>query len=236
MQGRFEEGERLADEFVAHVQKRQDAIGLHMFGIQYFLMRILQGRFDEVVDLLGSMVERNPAASLFRCALARAYCELGRVDEALGLLDRLAPPGAVHLPKDISWLASLALLSELAAVLGDRQRCTRLYEMLAPYARRHVTSGGLAYLGSTSRYLGILASALRRQDIAARHFDSALEAEEQVGARPAIATTQCDYAELLFARQRPGDLERAEQLRSAAEAAARELGMTRLAQRAGSLG
>ena len=236
MQGRFEEGERLADEFAASVQKRQDAGGATAFGIQYFLLRSLQGRFDEVVDVVGSMVERNPAASFFRCALARAYCELGRVDEALALLDRLAPPGAVHLPKDVSWLPSVALLAELASVLGDRQRCTRLYEMLAPYARRHVTSGCLAYYGSSSRYLGILASALRRQDIAARHFEVALEAQEQVGARAAIATTQCDYAELLFARQRPGDVERAQQLRSVAQAAAREFGMTRLAQRAGGLG
>ena len=236
MQGQFELGERLADEFVAQVEKRQDPVGVQAFGIQYVLLRSLQGRFDEVVDLVGSMVERNPASAFFRAALARAYCELGRVDEALGLLELLAPPGAVHVARNIEWLPSVALLAELAAVLGNRQRCTHLYDVLAPYARRHVTSGGLAYLGPASRYLGILATALRRTDIAARHFEVALEMQAEVGALPSMAATQCDYAALLFGRERPGDRERAEQLQSAAGATARKLGMGRLAAQAERLG
>jgi hypothetical protein len=58
---------------------------------------------------------------------------------------------------------------------------------------------------------------------AALHFDAALAANEQTGARPWLARTQHDYARLLLAE---GEGERGRELLDAALATYRELGMT----------
>jgi DNA-binding winged helix-turn-helix (wHTH) protein/tetratricopeptide (TPR) repeat protein len=231
MSGDFERGEQLADQFLAAVQQRQDPAGLMAFGIQFFMLRSLQGRVDEIVDLLKSLSERHHASPFFRCALASVYCDLGRVDEALLEVEQLAPGGELHLARNIGWLSSMALLAEVSSVVGDRRRCAALYAALAPYSRRHVTCGGLSYMGAASRYLGQLATELGRVDIASRHFEVALELQEKIAAGPAVAATRADYARLLHVRERPGDLAQAEQLERLALAAAREYGMKTLQRR-----
>ena len=85
-----------------------------------------------------------------------------------------------------------------------------------------VTEG---FRGSVSRYLGLLATALERWDDAAGHFEEALALNERMGARPWLARTEDDYARMLLVRGRPGDDERARELRDQALATFSELGM-----------
>jgi hypothetical protein len=79
-------------------------------------------------------------------------------------------------------------------------------------------------LGSVSRFLGILASTAGRGD-AARHFEDALAMNERIGARPWLAHTQDDYANLLLRRGDARDDVRAHDLLKTARAVYRELGM-----------
>ena len=57
--------------------------------------------------------------------------------------------------------------------------------------------------------LGLLASALGRVDEAGKHFESAMEANLRIGARPALARTQADFARMLLRSDRPADGKRA---------------------------
>ena len=79
-------------------------------------------------------------------------------------------------------------------------------------------------LGAADRNLGVLASTLRRWDDAERHFEAALMMNTRTDGRPWVALTQRDYAQMLFARGRRGDRERARQYLSACLELAQLLG------------
>ena len=67
------------------------------------------------------------------------------------------------------------------------------------------------------------------------HFEDALELNERMGARPWLAHTQHDYAEMLLARDEAADRDRADGLLESAIATYRELGMETYAARASEL-
>jgi tetratricopeptide (TPR) repeat protein len=118
----------------------------------------------------------------------------------------------------------------VCAYLRDAERAKTLYELLLPYARRCVVAGpALACYGSASRYLGLLARTLGREDEAERHFQDALELNAQLGAAPWEARTKQEYAELLLGRRRDGDREQAQVLLKEALEAAERLSMSGLA-------
>jgi tetratricopeptide (TPR) repeat protein len=66
---------------------------------------------------------------------------------------------------------------------------------------------------------------MSRWDDAAQHFEQALVMNQRMGARPWLAHTQHDYAQMLLHRDSPGDRERAQELLDQALATYRELGM-----------
>ena len=88
-------------------------------------------------------------------------------------------------------------------------------------------------MGSASRYLGILAAALERWDMAGRHFEVAIEMESQIEARPLVAWSQYHHAHMLYREGR--DLGSAERVAAAALEHARELDLPALAERVLSL-
>ncbi|MGH8632351.1 MAG: tetratricopeptide repeat protein, partial [Burkholderiales bacterium] len=76
---------------------------------------------------------------------------------------------------------------------------------------------------------------MRRWEDAERHFQDALEMNTRMGARPWVAWTQHDYARMLLARHRKGDRQRALELLTPALAAAQDMGMKRLEEKAQAL-
>lgn len=122
-------------------------------------------------------------------------------------------------------LVGTSLLAEAATSLGDARRASALYGVLLPYADRVAINHPEIATGSVSRYLGMLAAIQTRWVDAEHHFETALEINERIGARPWLAHTQRDYADMLLARDDPGDIERALLLVSDAAATYRELGM-----------
>ena len=157
--------------------------------------------------------------------LARFYDELGRHDDARAKFEELALNDFAGVPVDEEWLASICLLAETAASLGDMKRGPVLYELLLPYRERVGTSYPEINLGAVSRYLAMLASSEKRWTDAVRHFEHAIELNRRIGARPWLAHTQEDYAGMLLARAEASDAETAHELMNDAKAVYRELGM-----------
>jgi DNA-binding NarL/FixJ family response regulator len=105
--------------------------------------------------------------------------------------------------------------------------------MLLPHAAlavpiRPVVS---ACYGAAARYLGLLATTMGRWDEAAGHFEAAVSMNERIAAWPMLAHARRDYAAMLLARGKRGDLIRAHDLLVAAAAAYRGMGMERHAER-----
>ena len=225
--GRFEEAEALLERNreLGHRAQTPDITYTGARVLVLFVLRREQGRLDEVEAPLARHVEEYPGLVLFRSALAALRCDLGRHAEARDLLDALASDGFADLPARQEWFFAAGLLAEVCARLGDRARAAALYELLLPHAGCNLLNWVEVCAGSTSRYLGLLATTMSRWPDAERHFEAAIDMDRRTGGRPWLAHAQADYARMLLARREPGDRERAGELIASARAIYEQLGM-----------
>jgi class 3 adenylate cyclase/tetratricopeptide (TPR) repeat protein len=233
MDGRFEEGERLAQEALTvgqAVHTRADLNSpLVAFGAQLFELRWHQGRLAELETALKGYLEQYPDIPVWRAVSALLHSEADRPEKVRDEFEQLAIADFADLPRDVVWLICVALLSEVCAYLGDAARSAKLYDLLLPYAGRTVVAGNPVILcrGSVSRNLGLLAATMRRWDEAQQHFQDALEMNTRMRAPPWVAHTQRDYARMLIDRNAPGDREKARQLLTEAIAMYRQIGVAK---------
>ncbi len=208
MRGDFAAAERFTAEAVAQSRDVPGSIAPIIADAQTFTVRRTQGRHLDLEPLVRKNADRLPAMRRWRCGLALVLAELGREDEARRELEHLAVADFEDVPHDALWLDAIALLAELCALLDDRPRARRLYELLIPYEGRNVVSLGASYLGPVARYLGLLATTIGADERALGHLETARSAAERMGARPTVVLTALDVAEALARRAAPGDAQR----------------------------
>lgn len=238
LQGRFAEAEQQLPVALAIGERSGMPGAAQHYAIQLSALRRDQGRYGEIVGAIEGMVAQFPLA-VWRAALAQAYVDLDRLEEARREFDLLAAHDFADLPHDLLRLCTLALLAYTCAALDDRPRAALLYDLLAPYDKRivAVTLAASACNGCASRELGLLATTLGRWEAAAAHFGDAHAMNGAMGARPFVARVQFEQARLRFAEhdaraERPSPAPdwraAAETLLAQARATAAELGMARL--------
>ncbi len=208
-QGRFAAGRHLMDEALASGEgaQRSDALlshRIHSFTLDWFL-----GGVDGLEEILRRSIQEYPRRPMFRCMLGSLYVSAGRQPEAHRILGELAENDFASLPRSNEWLFSVSILADVAVALGDAARASTLYELLLPFAGRNGATADYISTGSVARYLGILATTMRRWDEAERWNDIGLEANRRMGALPFVAFGLHDRACLLVARALPGDAQAA---------------------------
>jgi len=234
LDGRFGAAETLADEALAVARRvgTQQAAGENAmqahFAHRLVLTREL-GRDEEFTRLADAAVTHFPEMSVWRSAAADFHADRAHSAAARREYDALAARDFAAVQKDATWLVGMRYLADACARLRDERGAAHLAARLEPYAERVAVVGGVACLGSIAAPLGRLAATLGRWDEAVRRFEAAIDVNSRLGARPWVASTQCAYAEMLVARNAPGDRERARDLAGEARDAARNLGMAPLA-------
>jgi tetratricopeptide (TPR) repeat protein len=203
-----------------------------VFGLQRYTLFDLHGRLEEAESSVRDLAAEHPARPAFRCVLTLVHAQLGSTAEAQRALDDLATNDFSALPFDQEWLYATSLLAETAALLENERSAAVLYRLLLPWAALNVVDHPEGLRGSASRYLGLLATTLRRWDDAEAHFDHAQAMNARIGARPWLAHTQRDQARMLVVRGAPGDRQRAEELHEGAVAIYGALGMESHAKQA----
>jgi tetratricopeptide (TPR) repeat protein len=200
---------------------------------QMCALRREQGRLDEMADAIFGVVEAMPSMPAFRAGAAVAAVEIGREAEARAHFETLASDDFASFPRDAAWAGGIAQLARACAALADAPRAAVLYDLLLPDAKRNLVIGfANVSEGAASHFLGLLAAVQGRDDEAAQHFDAALAMNARMGARPALAHTQREYAALCLRRNDTG---RAAELLATATATYEELGMTSFVERARAL-
>ena len=226
MEGRFEDCERLGREALAIGRRAQDPMAPLFFEVQMNVLRAVQGTTEGREEAIKRYIEIYPKIPGHRATLATLYCRLGRPEDARMVFEQVAPNDFAALPRDGSWIVSMASLSKACSYLGDTERAATLYKLLLPYAGRQVVTGSAAVaLGSVSRFLGILAATMSSWEEAVAHFEHALLIDEKNGVRTFVGHTQQEYGAMLLARDFAGDRERAYEMLDQAIATAEELGM-----------
>ncbi len=206
MKGRFEEGERLADQYIIDGSRVGDRNAILSYAVQKAFIRGEQGRIDEIVDDVERMIEAfPPLEAAWRSALAWGFAEQGGMDEMLRQFDAIVSEDFRHVPRNAMWLMSMTFLATPCRVLGGDDRRTRiLYNELLPFASRFAVVGySVLCLGSVARSLGVLATALGAWEEAEEHFKLALFENRRIGAMPWFARTLKEYADMLQLRGAP---------------------------------
>ncbi len=117
--GRFAQAEELIEQGLAAGRRAGDqAVGHYYTGVVATL-RLMQGRFADLIELLRDGAARFPAMAVFRAGLAAALAEAGRADQARAEVERLAAGDLAAVPRDPAWSYSLANLALACYHLGD---------------------------------------------------------------------------------------------------------------------
>ncbi len=225
LHGSFEEAERLANEALSLQPGRPNVRFTYL--VQVALLQWEQGRLGELRGELQGVVDRFPRAAFARAWLSLADAELGDSDGARRGLRSLAEQ-LPQRPRNGIWLPAVALASVLSARLNEPDAAGGLYPVLLPYAGHVVAFTApqpVVCHGSAAFYLGLLATVTARWAEAGDHFEAAIRAHDQLGARPLLARTQYEYARMLLRCGQTADRNRALGLLDRAYATANSLGM-----------
>ncbi len=186
--GRLEEATELSERALA-LRRRYDPEADETAVAQRAMLAKLRGRLG-ALDRAGlqRVVDRFPRRQVWTAMLLVADVDAGRTGPARDAIERMT------LPRTGDGLATLALLGEAAARLGDAALAGRIRERLAPYRDRTVViERGWATWGPVERILGLAAAACGDPAGAAEHFEAALARE---AGSPWGVHVACDYVEL----------------------------------------
>jgi DNA-binding SARP family transcriptional activator len=198
--GRFADAEALAAEAVAARADPADLNVVQCHGIQVACLRAIQGRPEEVLELVRAAAGAHPEVPGYRCVLALLLTEAGRLDDARAQFEPFAADGFAAVPPDANWTTSTGALAEVCAALGDAARARVLHDRLAPVADRMVVldafGGGGVFWGSVAYLVGRLEATMGRHTDAERHLLQAIEANRRFGAQPWAARAERALARL----------------------------------------
>jgi DNA-binding CsgD family transcriptional regulator len=231
--GRFGEAEMLAAQGLAIGRRAGDqAVEIYSTGV-VGILRFMQGRFGETVEVYQDLAARFPAMPVFRACLAAALAEAARPEEAQAEIERVAADELAVLPQDLVWSLSLSMLAFACHQLGNAIRAADVRERLESYADRNIVIGrvGALCLGPAAYFLGLLDLTLGQPDLAIRRFQHAATLAARIQARPIIAMSREGQARALLVRNRPGDHQQAQALLAEVVATAEALGIHGLGER-----
>ncbi len=211
--GETDDAERLAHQCfkVGTASGQPDAstiFAMHLLGVneQRGTTEVLIPVIEEIRQ---AMQDIDKAA--VESALAFAYVQGGRLEDARHLLDQFAK-GGFELPVDSVWLWAMTTYADVAIECGDRQIAGALFDLLAPWADRLSTNGGGSTNGPVSHFLGGLASVVERHDAADSYFARSATFNRRAGATFFAAQTDLLWAKMLTQRGAPGDIDTARAL------------------------
>ena len=236
MEGRFDDVERLAFEYLALGERIDDHNARQACGVHIALSRNEQGRGAELAEPVRAYVRQYGMVPAWRMLSAFLSVCVGDLDEARADLELCARDDFGAIPRDFLWLGGLSYCALAASALGEERSSAVLYELMRPYADRYAAVGhGVATMGSVEYYLGILAAALSRagpgewHERARAHLARGIERNRAAGIRTFAAWSEAELGRLLT-RDGASDEDAALGRESIASArrTASALGMTRL--------
>lgn len=222
VEGRYEDAGRLIREASTMLDRRgnPDHARLVAF-LQEIPRRWLQGRLGEVLDQARSLANLQPERLFWKALVAWAETESGHLDR-VGLSCADVEAFVARGPS-LDWWSVLAASANVAVALEDQAMAGLVHGALAPYARRNLVGGQVAFYGAVSHVLGVLDAMAGRAADAQAHLDAALERHRAMRATPFVALTAAELARLTS----PAD----DRLGAEAAAIAAQLGLAHVSGR-----
>jgi hypothetical protein len=234
LEGRFADAEVLVNEAFEVGQRAHRNAATAVAGVQLGILRREQGRVDEFRAIAAAAT--GAIVLPWRVARVLADLEAGHHESARLEFDEIAAADFADIPDDFFRSITLAMLAEICSRLGDTKRAELLFALLLPHHEQLVLiTFAVAFLGSVSYYLGILALTRRSWGEAADHLEDAMACHTRLGAAPFHTRTRLAYARMLLSRSATGDQEAVRPLIDSIIEEAERLGMQAVLREAESL-
>ena len=188
--GRLGEAERLARESLRLAERAGTPDAGRHFTAQLLAVRREQRRLAELLPDVSRLADDGPGGLVWRAVLPLVQLDAGDGDAARAAHARMMSAELDTLEPSMSWLTTVAFLSEAAVELEDADGAAKLYELLRPHAGLLVQNGFTGCWGSVERFLGRLAIVLGNREAAEQHLRAALERHEALGADALAARTR----------------------------------------------
>ena len=225
LEGRFDDAHRLADDALEIGLAADSPDALVVWGTQAIVLGWQRGGVEHLVEPARRLLEQYPDLTAWPAAVALVLAVAGLHDDVRAQL-RESASNLDGFDFSATWTAAMLVLAEVCRIVDAPEYAAAIYERLVPYAQTLcVVSLNLSEMGPLTRPLGVLATLLEDYSHAERHFEDALATSERICAPPHVARTSSDYARMLLARRRRGDVELATELLGRARSLAQDLGM-----------
>ena len=190
--------------------------------IQTAVLSYQAGTMGQLVNSLQAMTA-GTQARMWAAGLAVALLWAGDTTGAEEVLDQ-----PEDIPRNYFWLPVMQARAEVAAGLGRRDHCRRIFDELLPHRGGvGITGSGSSCFALVSRSLGLLALALDELPLAVELLTEAVEQADRAGA---IFDGVTSRRLLATALRRTGHQGASEPLLAAASATAAERGFQREAE------
>ena len=130
--------------------------------------------------------------------LAIALIEAGDLERANAVFEASMIEGVDSLPDDTLLFVTVGLIVEAGILLQRVDRIDDLARWLETIGTYPQVFTGVMYLGATARLLGGLAHLRGDNAEAETHFRAAIESQAAIGAKPMLAATRLDWADMLL--------------------------------------
>lgn len=132
--GDLVEAERLAEGVWAVSGEGFDPT--NWYGPAILMIRDAEGRLPELVPMIEVAADQIAIGPAYRAALALAYAEADRPEDARTIVRGFAADGYRAIPPNFMWLATMAALGLAVEWVGSEAEATSLGELLEPFAGR----------------------------------------------------------------------------------------------------
>jgi len=163
---------------------------------------------DAIADDIDQLARELPYFVTIRSFAALAAATTGHARAARLQIEQLSGDSFAAVPRDSLWVATIALLTEAAAISGS-PHTGELLSLLHPHGGTLVVNGVPNCWGSADRFLGRACLALGQLDQSEHHLTAAVALETAAGLPIHLARTRLDQARLALAQhdsQRAGAL------------------------------
>lgn len=214
--GLLNDAEQAANEAYELGIQVGDADAMAYLGGQVVAIQWARGPIDQLRPMLDGLANSPTLKKLdavFPAVSAAAAAFDDDSDAAHEWLRRSGRGDLAGLARHSTWLGTMAVLTEAARSLDDKDLAAEILVLIEPYAELPVRpSLAVICLGPTARLIGILHAVLGELDDAVRWLRLAVDECERLANRIAAAITAAELAGVLITRGHRSDIEETAEL------------------------
>jgi DNA-binding SARP family transcriptional activator len=227
-EGRFPDGEQMAEQARAHSLPRSEGEAFIVYAAQLCASWWLQGRLEDLLEMQDKAHAAEPDRAVWQASLCWIHAEMDNAHAAEPYIEMLLERPFESLPADLHWWPTMVGLVLAISQVGHVAGARRAMDTLLPLADHWACIGQAAVLGSVHHYLGLLAGALGDLESANSYLVEAIDRHQKAECLPLAAISQVALAQVLLRRGRHDDQVAIASLIEEAAATASQLSMRRV--------